>query len=128
MSDQTFGKAARAAWDDINREPAPMAYTCDWSLELPVSVNGTTVAWCPDVECVLALDECGDLWKLGFKPWRGDRLIWAFSGPAFEIALEALERDRAEIMELCEIPSDVRNPPAEPHDYSGDEYKRAMSI
>lgn len=105
-----------------------MSYVCDWSLELPVTVGGRVIAYCPDVDCVLALDECGDLWKVGFKSWQGDRLIWAFSGPAFEIAQEALAANRAEIMALCGISSDVRHEPRERPEYSGKEYKPAMSI
>ena len=105
-----------------------MSYVCDWSLELPVTVGGRVIAYCPDVDCILSLDECGDLWKLGFKQWNGDGLIWAFSGPVFEIANEALAANRAEIMELCGIPSDVRFAPAEQHEYSSAEYKPAMSI
>jgi hypothetical protein len=99
-----------------------MTYVCDWSLELPVIVGGTTVSWCPDVDCVLALDECGDLWKVGFKPWQGDAYIWAFAGPAFEIAKAAVAHNRESIMELCEIPSDVRHPPLERPEYTGPEY------
>lgn len=105
-----------------------MTYQCDWSLELPVTVGGTTVAWCPDVDCVLSLDERGDLWKVGFKPTHGDGMVWELCGRHFDIAQQALTHNRSHIMELCEIPSDVRNPPAEPHEYSGDEYKPAMSI
>lgn len=105
-----------------------MTYQCDWSLELPVTVGGCVIAYCPDVDCVLALDERADLWKVGFKPDNGDGMVWEFCGLHFDIAKEALARDRAHIMELCEIPSDVRFPPVERPEYSGDEYKPAMSI
>lgn len=105
-----------------------MTYQCDWSLEIPVTVGGQVVAYCHDVDCVLALDERGDLRKVGFKPRHGDALVWVFSGEIFNNAVDELHCNRSHIMELCEIPSDVRNPPAEPHEYSDDEYKPAMSI
>ena len=38
-----------------------MSYVCDWSIELPVIVGGRVVGYCPDVDCVLALDERGRL-------------------------------------------------------------------
>lgn len=105
-----------------------MTYQCDWSLELPVTVGGRIVAYCSDVDCILSLDERGDLFKVGFRPIHGGDLVWVFSGPIWDIANEALAGDRAHIMELCEIPSDVRNPPRERPEYSGAEYKPAMSI
>ena len=105
-----------------------MTYQCDWSLEIPVHVNGLVVTYCPDVNCVLALDECGDLWKVGFKPLHLESLEWVFRGEIFDIAAEALDRDRSHIMELARIPSDVRFPPRERPEFSGDEYKPAMSI
>jgi len=105
-----------------------MTYQCDWSLELPVTVGGRVIAYCPDVDCVLSLDERGDLFKVGFKPVHGDGMVWVFTGPIWDAANEALAGDRSHIMELCEIPSDVRNPPAERPEYSGDEYKPAMTI
>ena len=107
-----------------------MSYVCDWSLELPVTVGGRVIAYCPDVDCVLALDERGDLFKVGFREfaWPTDALIWMHSGAVFSIAEEALAGNRDHIMELCEISSDVRFQPRERHEYSGDEYKPAMSI
>ena len=90
-----------------------MTYQCDWSLEIPVTVGGRVVAYCPDVDCVLALDERGDLRKVGFKDRHGHAMVWVFSGEIFDLGNEALARDRSHIMELCGIPSDVRNPPAE---------------
>ena len=107
-----------------------MTYQCDWSIELPVSVGGRVVAYCPDVDCILALDERGDLWKVGFREHArpNEAPVWMHSGAAFRIAQEALAGNRSHIMELCEIPSDVRHPPAERPEYSGDEYKPAMRI
>lgn len=105
-----------------------MTYQCDWSLELPVTVGGQIITYCPDVDCVLSLDERGDLFKVGFRPMHGGDLVWVFSGPIWDIANEALAGDRSHIMELCGIPSDVRHPPRERPEYSGDEYKPAMSI
>lgn len=107
-----------------------MTYQCNWSLELPVTVGGRTVAYCPDVECILSLDERGDLFKVGFREFNTpkDAPIWMHSGTVFRIAQEALEGNRSHIMELCEIPSDVRFPPVERPEFSGDEYKPAMSI
>lgn len=105
-----------------------MTYQCDWSLEFPVIVGGQIITYCPDVDCVLSLDERGDLFKVGFKPRHGDGMVWTFSGPIWNAANEALAGDRSHIMELCEIPSDVRFPPAERPEYSGDEYRPAMTI
>ena len=107
-----------------------MTSQCDWSVELPVTVGGHVVGYCPDVDCVLALDERGDLFKVGFREFARptDALIWMHSGAIFDIANLALTHNRAHIMELCEIPSDVRHPPAEQPQYSGKEYKPAMSI
>lgn len=101
-----------------------MSYQCDWSLELPVSVGGRIVSYCPDVDCILSLDERGDLFKVGFREFGKpkDPPVWMHSGTEFRIAQEALERDRHHIMELCEIPSDVRCPPVERPDYTGPEY------
>ena len=107
-----------------------MNYVCDWSIELPVIVGGRVVGYCPDVDCVLALDERGDLWKVGFREFARatDALIWMHSGAIFDIAATALAHDRDHIMELCEMPGDVRFPPRERPEHSGDEYKPAMSI
>lgn len=101
-----------------------MTHQCDWSLELPVLVGGRIVSYCPDVECILALDERGDLFKVGFREHGKpkDAPIWMHSGAVFRIAQEALEGNRDHIMELCEIPSDVRFPPVERPEYSGPEY------
>ena len=103
-------------------------YVCDWSLEIPVCVGGQVVTYCPDVDCVLVLDERGDLRKVGFKPRAGNGLVWVLSGEIFDIANEALAGNRLHIMEICEIPSDVRQPPRDRPEYSGDEYKPAMRI
>ncbi len=107
-----------------------MTYQCDWSIELPVCVGGRIVAYCPDVECILSLDERGDLFKVGFREHGKpkDAPVWLHSGAIFDIANLALVHNRAHIMELCEIPSDVRFPPSERPEFSGDEYKPAMSI
>jgi hypothetical protein len=105
-----------------------MTYQCDWSLELPVTVGARVVGYCPDVNCVLALDERGDLRKVGFKPRAGNALVWVFSGEIFDLGSEALADNRLHIMELCGIPSDVRCPPVERPEYSGAEYVPAMSI
>lgn len=98
-----------------------MSYVCDWSLELPVIVNNEIVAYCPDVECVLSLDERGALFKVGFKVC--DRLTWVLGGSVYEVAAEAVHSDRSHIMELCGVPSDVRYPPIERPDYTGPEYR-----
>lgn len=100
-----------------------MSYVCDWSFELPVIVGSQVVAYASDVDCVLSLDERGDLWKVGFKPFNGDGMVWAFTGPAFDVAREALAKDRQQIMELCGISSDVRCPPVERPEYTGPEYR-----
>jgi len=107
-----------------------MSYVCDWSLELPVTVGGRVVAYCPDVDCILSLDERGDLFKVGFREFAQptDALIWMHSGAVFCIAQSALESNRDQIMDLCEIASDVRFPPRERPEYSSKEYKPAMSI
>jgi hypothetical protein len=107
-----------------------MTYQCDWSLELPVSVGGRVVGYCPDIDCILSLDERGDLFKVGFREFGRptDACVWMHSGAIFDIANIALTHNRDHIMELCEIPSDVRNPPRDCPEYSGDEYKPAMSI
>jgi hypothetical protein len=99
-----------------------MTYQCDWSLELPVTVGGQVITYCPDVDCVLALDERGDLRKVGFKPRAGNALVWVLSGEIFDLGNEALAGNRSHIMELCGIPSDVRYPPKERPEYSGAEY------
>lgn len=100
-----------------------MSYVCDWSVELPVIVGSTVVAYASDVYCVLSLDERGDLWKVGFRSFNGDGMVWAFSGPSFDVAKEDLSRNRESIMELCGIPSDVRCPPVERPEYTGPEYR-----
>tara|TARA_R110000868_G_C10774487_1_gene754983 strand:+ start:69 stop:389 length:321 start_codon:yes stop_codon:yes gene_type:complete len=101
-----------------------MSYVCDWSLELPVIVGGRIVAYCPDIECILALDEKGDLSKVGFREHGKpkDPPVWLHSGTVFRIAHEALANNRDHIMELCEIPSDVRFSPRERPEYTGPEY------
>lgn len=107
-----------------------MNYVCDWSIELPVTVGGRVVGYCSDIDCILSLDERGDLFKIGFREFGKpkDAPIWMHDGTVFRIGQEALERDRDHIMELCEMPGDVRFPPRERPEHSGDEYKPAMSI
>ena len=55
-----------------------MTYQCDWSLEIPVTVGGQVVAYCPDVDCVLALEERGDRVKVGCREYGRptDALSW----------------------------------------------------
>lgn len=77
-------------------------YWCDWTLELPVVIDGHTVAWCPDIDVRLILDQDGDLWKVKIPTSSGDVTI--MSGIVFDIAQDVMERDGDRIRHEAEVP------------------------
>lgn len=89
-------------------------YFHDYSLELPVYVGDRLVAWCPDVDCTLILDEDGDLWKVQLRERGTGRVFDVMSGPAFDAAQEAMDTEGDRIRDEAGFRGDRRDPYARP--------------
>ena len=76
-----------------------------WALEVPVAVMGKIIAYCPDIECTLYVDDDGQLDEVEIAEWQSvDRLcirrdhygavpgmIWREAGKIVEGAAFQLE-------------------------------------
>ena len=95
-------------------------YSCKTSIELPHVIDNEIVGHVPDVDCIVCLDEDGDLWKLILPVWKSDRRITKLSGHEFDAAKEHVEKHKHDLMDRAGVPAPVEEEP----EWSGPEYRR----